>query len=288
MPRLTSKQLQKYIEEAYQAWYAEREAFHRKFDSIPISETFDWQYQPGGNRLSLKLKKQTYEETKSLLRARMEAVNYPYPPEEGKTPKTLFSVVQSRNLLDVVFDSEVIRTVHFIWAFRHRDRVQDDLRKNQQSAYGYPRKFHRAVLKELARHLEFLDKQVADNYVPADWFSAYRAALLKALLREATIEYPDFPRSFTPANKMSATKQLAEFQYQLFETIRRAVPKQQTISDNLGFYLVAVVFSDDDYIRRHQFSPMPQAVASNLRSRMPEIKSRKQKKKRRKKPQIIK
>src|ERR1022692_4008032 len=106
-PRLSNAQLQKYIQEAYDAWWKEQQKFKKKFPgvTVPLNRGFQWPYQPTADLITRKVKADVggLDRTKGKMKWRLQRVRYPYSESAyGKrSDRTFYQYVRDQGLLDV-------------------------------------------------------------------------------------------------------------------------------------------------------------------------------------------
>ena len=166
----------------------------------------------------------------------------------------------------MVLSPTLLGQIWMAWILYGYYLQEQKLCTEKKSQYGYPLKFHRDAMKQIAGDLLGLEAIAAQNKVPQKWFSRYRADALKALLREASICYPTMLMGFKSAAQFRPDKSAGDTQMDLFQGIQRTASGKQ-ISDNFAYHLVALICSPPSSIRNGKLEPMPSSVGRNVRDR---------------------
>jgi hypothetical protein len=269
---LSNKILRNLITEAYTAWRAEQERLRKKFPhvTVPLNPDFMWPYQPTVDTIAQRLntKAASADQIKKRLLWRMRQVQYPFPPaDRKKTRETIYQVVRKHGLQKALLDPKLIARIKLFWFLSDYYGQERRFHDRKQSHHAYPLRFHRDAMKEMARHLLWLEEMAKQNKVSRNWFSQYRPAILKAMLQEASIYCPRIIMGFKSATQIPPVKSAGDMQMDIYKAITAAVPKASNLSDNLAYHLTAVIWSSPSSIRAHKLEPTPAAVSRNIRDR---------------------
>jgi hypothetical protein len=271
-PRLSNAQLRKYIQEAYDAWWGEQQKLKTKFPSVtvPLNRGFQWPYQPTAALITPKVKATVgaLNRTKERMKWRLQRVRYPYAESAygKKSDRMFYQYVRDEGLLEMLFSPTLLREIWMTWLFYGYYVQEKELQKGKMSQHGYPLRFHRDAMKLIARDLLALEAIAAENKVPQKWFATYRSDALKAVLREASICYPQMLMGFKSAAQFRLDKAAGDTQRHLFRAIQDAF-SGKSISDNFAYHLVALICSPLSSIRRGELEPIPTGVGKNIRKK---------------------
>lgn len=272
VPSLTNKHLYRLIQEAYDAWWAEQEKFRKKFAhlTMPLNRGFIWPFQPVGDPITPKVIRALPRrgEIENQMRWRLKRIWYPYPQPIGrKSQRTMHRILREKRILSVMFTRELISTIRLTWFLYGYYVREQHLHDGKKSQYGYSLRFHRDTMKRIANDLLALEKSATHHKVPPQWIAEYRASMLRALLREASICCPAMLVGFKSATQISPDKSAGDTQMAVYNVIR-AVFDDKNIDDNLAYHLVAVIWSPTSSIRQGRLEPSPSAVGRNIRDRL--------------------
>ena len=145
--------------------------------------------------------------------------------------------------------------------------VEMELKTNGQSRYGFPLEFHRKMMFENAGHLRHLIKISSKHGVPQSWFVDQRADILKRLLREASIVYPELRRWHRTPHKLRPHSLKVEAQLEVLDAIRGDFAKLKLRNNKLAYQLTALICSLDSDIATHKLDPTPEKVRRNEKDR---------------------
>jgi hypothetical protein len=264
--------LQKYIQEAYDAWWEEQQKLKTKFPDVPVplNRGFQWPYQPTADLITPKAKAEAGDlnRTKEKMKWRLQRVRYPYSesPYGEKSDRTFYQYVKNHGLLKLLFSPTLLGEIWMAWMFYGYYLQEQKLNKEKKSQYGYPLRFHRDAMKQIARDLLTLEAIAAQNKVRPEWFAKYRADVLSALLREASICYPRMLIGLKSAAQFRADKSAGDTQRHLFRVIQDTF-SGKSISDNFAYHLVALICSPLSSISRGELEPIPTGVGKNIRKK---------------------
>jgi hypothetical protein len=196
---------------------------------------------------------------------RLKKFKYPY--ELGaKKSKTFYLYMKSREILDLVTTANpVLWEIRRFWTFGFYDSYFKEL--GDYSPKGFPLSFHRDLLQEFSQHLAKVE-ELAERYkVKPEAVMPHRSAVLARLLDEAAIYYPEIPRDYTPANRLSTPARKIEAQFNLFNTLRAAFLKKRFDSRKFTYQLTALLATTTEHIKHNnELSPNPDTVRRNVRS----------------------
>jgi hypothetical protein len=269
MSRLTNKQLQDLIKEAYAAWYeSERQRRDKLRDVIAISSP---SYDPADDPIGelLRAESDSSNGVKKAFLRRLKQIEYPFPKSaRKKTVETTYEVVRKQKLLGALLSPTFISYIKLIWFLQSYYSKERHFHELRESKFGYPLVFHRKAMWQMARHLQSLESLAAKHHVPEDWFSEYRPAILKVLLREAVIFYPQLAfENYKEARRILPVKSAGDLQMETFRAIKSIQPKGRVISNNLAYHLTALICSPISVIDNHRLEPTPTGVGRNIRAR---------------------
>jgi hypothetical protein len=101
--------------------------------------------------------------------------------------------------------------------------------------------------------------------VPKRWYSPYRSAALKEILRNAEASYPvGFPQ-YIPAGKVPLQRVTAWHRLKLFDEIEAAFAANGMTNHQVARHLTALVFSSRSNVEHHKLKPTPGNVKTNVR-----------------------
>jgi hypothetical protein len=290
------KRLLAHISEAWQLVRMERERQNAEFEKagLPINLGVGWPYCDE-DKLSPQVSKKMGGEEKSRreLTRRLRAFPYPYP-HGSKSGETFHAYMKKLNLLDVLRNPPLLSTIRFVWFHNRSYELEIETYKARKSHYGYSRKFHREMLLELSHNLEKLDKIVQTKryegkQAPRSWVADHRSAILRLLLREACVCYPQLRKWFVPVSKLGPSRFRMDIQLALLHTIEAALAKrgirgklkagkkkrgmQQRGSrrrkhevPRVAYQITALICSAQNCVATKKLNPTPDAVRTNVRN----------------------
>jgi len=273
--RLSNKQLVRYITEAHAAWHGKQEELRDKFPGIDFP-AFVYPYQPSEDPITPRVieDSRTREDIWRHFKWRMTRVSYPYPKalERKSAPETIYQVVQKKKLLTLLQSQALITQIKLTWFLEDCYVLEKRVHDRNLSKHRYPLRFHRNVMKEIARHLQFLEHEASRNKIPSRWFAEYRPAVLQALLREASINYPRMIFGLESASELPPAKLTGDRQMELYQAIEAALLSANEDSANLAYHLIALVVSPVSSVRKGKLEPLPSAIGKNVRDRQSKVK----------------
>jgi hypothetical protein len=209
------------------------------------------------------------------IRWRLKQFRYPYLASNAKKPKTLYEHAKSAGILEELLTPPLLFDIRVFWRYQRYDFYQKKLRIENKSEYGQPMALHDDLMCQLSTHLEEIDGLVAkasgtkrpDAKAWLDGFNKYRNALLKQLLVEAAIVYPQVQRHLKPAKQIHREREKIRAQVSLFEKFN-AVIKQKSLKGlerhRFAYHLVALICTPRDTIKKHRLRPTPVTVRKNI------------------------
>ena len=256
--------LREFIAEALE----ERENTRKQLPQGLVSIDPGWPYLEGAGIFSAKVSKEigSPAESKKQLKFRLEKFLYPYP--DGNTiGKTFYQHLRGLGLLDVILNPPVLGEIRRLWWFQHYYEEEKTAQKRRKSEHGYPLGFHRKLMFECSFHLQRIQALQVKNAVKKDWTEKYRTAILKQLLNEATICYPELLRWTRPALKIRPHSFHVDRQLELFDAIEAAFRKEKTKNHKLAMQLTTLICSTPQQILTGKLDPSPDTVRRNIRDR---------------------
>jgi hypothetical protein len=263
-PRMSELKL--FIQEALDAWNEERSRFHSKFPGVPDAWP-PWPFIVGKDSIAERVSKEvgTAHKVKRKFLSRTKQIKYPYP-EANIKGATFYDHLKDLGLLHVVSSSEIIAAIRTAWFLRRYYKVEVELRAKGHSQYGFPLEFHRKMMLENVGHLRRLIKLSSKHGVPHSWFADQRADILKRLLHEASIVYPELRRWQKTPHKLRPHSLKVEAQLQVLDALRACFAKIKQ-NNKLAYQLTALICSLDSDIATQKLDPTPEKVRRNAKDR---------------------
>jgi hypothetical protein len=263
-PRLSD--LRRFIKRAWEAWYEEQDQFREKFPGV-APQGPPWPFI-AGDKIAERVSSEqgTLNQSRRKFLARLEQFQYPYP--EGNLRKaTFYNHLKDLGLWGLLSSRDFIIVIRWAWFLWTYHELTLELRVKKQSQYGYPLEFHRKMMLEIAGHLGRLDKLSSKYAAPESWFARYRAEILKQLLREASIVYPELRRWSETSHAIRPRSLKVEAQLDVLNAIRVQFAKKRIRNNKLAYQLTALICSPDSCIAAQKLDPTPEKVRRNVRDR---------------------
>jgi hypothetical protein len=264
-PRLG--QLKELASEAVRAWLQEREKHVGPAD--PIREGPPWPYA-AGDEIAARVTRElsTSEKSRKQLLWRLKRFRYPYGTT-AKVPKSFYTHVKVLGLLNFLLSQPFLDKVRSAWFFRRHFELEKELFQQRKSQYGYPREFHRDIMRELSKHWGRIIKIAGRHGVPMAQFAEYLAAIQKQLVVQASVCYPELQwRSrFKRASRITPHSLAVEKRLEIFDAIQAEFAKRKITNDELAYQLTALICSGRTAITRRVLEPTPDVVRLSVTNR---------------------
>jgi hypothetical protein len=208
----------------------------------------------------------TVEESQKEIMWRLMKFKYPYP-EGNKKGKTFYEHVRDEEVVDVLLNPPLLWTIRMVWYLQIAHTAEVKRKKKGASQYGHPVEFHRKMMHELSGHLAEIATASKEHHVPKDWLKGYREAVLKQILREASVVYPRLQWDFTPVSKITLYSSAVEEEVELFRAMKKEFAKKSVKNDRLACQLTSLLSSPAELVRAGKLDPTPDTVWRNVRDR---------------------
>jgi hypothetical protein len=264
MARISKEQVERVIREAFAAYLADvgcRFTDPRR-PSLPTTVA-----TPEPRSIEL-LNRSHVQQARRDLQSRLKRISYPYPPPGTRRSfKSFYDHFQQRDLLRFVLSADFLEDVALSWLDRSTYDLKRRLRSKKLSLDDHPLKFYEEALQEHVRYLQQLSATATKHRVSVRHFSRECSAILKAVLREAAICYPQAPQSFKAASESAipAAQRIAD-QIIVFGSAMDVFRfNRVTNAKRTAYQLTALVCSPPDSIEQGKLKPNPETVERNIR-----------------------
>jgi len=237
------------------------------YDAMAVAPLFNEKW----NAMKINVALPPPETSREELLNRLRTFPYPYQsPIRAKRGTTFYSHVEKLDLLDFLVNTAeggFLWTVRLAWYFQ----LDHELRKEQTakniSEYGYPLGFHRDLMCDISIHLDRIALCAKNSKVPGTWLKEYREALLKELLRNALVWFPELTRWFKPVNRLLPRADEPGRQMMVLQELHREFRNRKLENEELPYELTALICSPAKCVLTKVLSPTPAGVRSNDKKR---------------------
>jgi hypothetical protein len=266
--------LRELIGTALAAAIAEREKVVRDMPDI----LFDWPPWPYWNNDAAAKKASAKLGTlKTTLRSdliwKLKQFKYPYDRDDplgmrSKDPHTAYRYAQSEGILAMLTSEAILARIRFFYWTRFFEEFSADLGK--MSEHGYPLVFHRGFMLQLATQWNQVAKLQTKYKIADQWFTDYRASILKQCLREAAIYFPEIQRiqfgmPLIPANKLRSPERKIMAQKDLVDDLYKELERRGHKSRKFCYFFTALICSSRQQIESdNELSPEPETIRTNV------------------------
>jgi hypothetical protein len=227
-----------------------------------------WPHLEGTNILGSKVSKELGSPAKSKKQLiwRLKEFHYPYP-EGNKSGNSFYQHVQNLGLLDLILNPPMLWHVRRIWWFGRYYEEEATAKLAKKSEHGYPFEFHRKLMFECSSHLHRIQELLKRNEASKEWIGEYRKAILKQLLHEAAIYYPELLPKPKPALQIRLHSFEVGGRLELFDAIEAVLARMGIKNHKLALQLTALFCSSPRQILAHRLDPSPEILRRNVRDR---------------------
>lgn len=273
-PRLG--QLKEFVSEAVQAWLSERDKNVNPAD--PVREGPPWPYV-SGDKIAARVTHElsTPDKSKKQLVRRLKRFRYPYGTT-AKVQESFYAHVKVLGLLNFLLSEPFLHKVRSAWFSRRYYELEKELFDQKKSQYGYPREFHRDIMRELSKHWGRIVKIAGKHGVPIAQFAEYLPAIQKQLVVQASVCYPELQsspflrpafgaRRFKRASRITPHSLAVENRREIFDAIQAELVKSKIRNDELAYQLTALICSGTSSIAKRLLDPTPDVVRLSVTNR---------------------
>jgi hypothetical protein len=251
-------QLKQFISDARQAWLDERDKHVGPTDRA--REGPPWPYVTGdkiAERVGRELS--TVEKSRKQLVWRLKRIRYPYGTT-ARVQKSFYVHVRALDLLDFLLSEPFLDNVYNAWFCRRYYELEKTLFDQKKSQYGYPRDFHRDIMRELSKHWGRIVKIAGKHGVPMGEFAEYLKANQKQLLVQASVCYPELLWRFKRASRITPRSFAVDTRLDIFDAIQKEFTRRKIENDELAYQLTALACSGTSSIVKRLLDPTPDVV----------------------------
>lgn len=271
--QLPTSRLKEFIAEALQIEKEKMVAYARRFDTMPPHgwpASPYWDYGTVGPAVSKELG--GLEKSIREIKWRLKRFRYPYRGGRGKKPKTFYERAEILGILDALLRPPLLSDIRSFWWFRKYNQRELELNQEKKSEYGLPMAFHRQLLFQLSAHLSGLEKIAGEHEGKKDketkaWFERfyeYRRAVLKQILSEAAIVYPQVQYNLTPAAQLMAKAEKLDAEVDLFRKLNSAIEGAGEQSHKFAYHLTSLFCTPRKTISQFHLRPTPETIRRNI------------------------
>ena len=262
-PRLD--QLEQFVSEAVRTWLKERDKHEGPAD--PVREGPPWPYVTG-DKIAERVNREqgTLEKSRKQLAWRLKRIRYPYGTR-ATVKKSFYTHVKALGLLNFLLSESFLCKVRAAWFFRSHHELEKEYFQRRKSQYGYPREFHRDIMRELSKHWGQIVKIAGKHGVPIAQFAEYLPAIQKQLVVQASVCYPELLWRFRRASRITPHSLAVEMRLEIFDAIQVELEKRKIRNDELSYQLTALLCSGRSSIARRLLDATPDVVRLSVTNR---------------------
>jgi hypothetical protein len=263
-PRLND--LQQFIKKAREAWDEAQDQFRDKFPGV-APQAPPWPYVVGDEiAATVTQELSPSDKIRKQLIYRLKRIRYPYGTT-ARVKKSFYIHLKGPGLLTFLLSEPFLDKVRSAWFFRRYYELEKELFRQRKSQYGYPREFHRAIMRELSKHWERIVKIAGKHGVPMDQFAEYLPAIQKQVVVQASVCYPELQWPFTRASRITPHSFGVEKRLEIFDAILLELEKRKIKNDELAYQLTALACSGTSSIAKRLLDPTPDVVRLSVTNR---------------------